>query len=64
MHRFYAPNTPSNTSEIALADDEAHHAVQVLRVRKGERVSVLNGKGDEFFCEARRREEECTASGC
>jgi 16S rRNA (uracil1498-N3)-methyltransferase len=53
MHRFYAPNTPSNASDITLTDDEAHHAVQVLRVRKGERVSVLNGKGDEFFCEVR-----------
>jgi 16S rRNA (uracil1498-N3)-methyltransferase len=52
MHRFFAPNTAGNASEITLADDEAHHAVQVLRVRKGERVSVLNGRGDEFLCDA------------
>jgi 16S rRNA (uracil1498-N3)-methyltransferase len=51
MHRFYAPETQGSASVITLTDDEAHHAVQVLRVRKGERVSVLNGKGDEFFCE-------------
>lgn len=51
MHRFYAPNAPSNASDITLIDDEAHHAVQVLRVRKGERVSVLNGTGDELSCE-------------
>ena len=51
MHRFFAPDTEGNASAITLTDDEAHHAVQVLRVRKGERVSVLNGVGDEFFCE-------------
>jgi 16S rRNA (uracil1498-N3)-methyltransferase len=51
MHRFFASNTPGNASEIALTQDEAHHAAQVLRVRKGERVSVLDGKGNEFFCE-------------
>jgi 16S rRNA (uracil1498-N3)-methyltransferase len=51
MHRFFAPNTPGNASEITLTEDEAHHAVQVLRVRMGERVSVLNGKGDEFLCD-------------
>jgi len=51
VHRFYAPNTPATASEITLDGDEAHHAGQVLRVRKGERVSVLNGKGDEFLCD-------------
>lgn len=30
---------------------EAHHAVSVLRVREGERVSVLNGCGQELICE-------------
>jgi 16S rRNA (uracil1498-N3)-methyltransferase len=51
MHRFYAPEIDNGASEITLTGDEAHHAVQVLRVRKGDRVSVLNGKGDEFFCD-------------
>jgi 16S rRNA (uracil1498-N3)-methyltransferase len=51
MHRFYAPNTKSDSAEITLADDEAHHASHVLRVRKGDRVSVLNGVGEEFLCD-------------
>ncbi|MDB6056399.1 MAG: rsmE [Verrucomicrobiales bacterium] len=51
MHRFYAPEIPSTASTVSLAGDEAHHAVHVLRVRKGERVSLLNGKGDEFLCD-------------
>jgi 16S rRNA (uracil1498-N3)-methyltransferase len=51
MHRFYAPNSKSGSTEIILSDDEAHHAVQVLRVRTGERVSVLNGMGEEFLCD-------------
>lgn len=51
MHRFYAPDTLSNASAMVLSGDEAHHAVQVLRVRKGEQVSILDGKGNEFICE-------------
>lgn len=51
MHRFYETSAAEGAGEIILSNDEAHHAIQVLRVRKGERVSVLNGKGGEFFCE-------------
>lgn len=51
MHRFYAPDTLSNATAVVLAGDEAHHAVQVLRVRKGDTVSVLDGQGNEFVCE-------------
>ena len=51
MHRFYEPNAKSDSSHISLTADESHHAVQVLRVRKGDRISVLNGVGDEFLCD-------------
>jgi 16S rRNA (uracil1498-N3)-methyltransferase len=51
MHRFYDPNAKNNAPAINLTGDEAHHAVQVLRVRNGDRVSVLNGRGDEFLCD-------------
>jgi 16S rRNA (uracil1498-N3)-methyltransferase len=51
MHRFYLP--PGQCQEAApfLAGREAHHAVHVLRVRRGERVTVLDGAGHEFLCE-------------
>lgn len=51
MHRFYSPDLAHTASDITLTGDEAHHAVHVLRVRKGDRVSILNGKGDELLCD-------------
>lgn len=35
---------------IFLAGTEAHHALRVLRVRRGDRVTVLDGAGGEFQC--------------
>jgi 16S rRNA (uracil1498-N3)-methyltransferase len=51
MHRFHLP--PANCRETVLRLDgrEAHHALHVLRIQRGERVSVLDGAGNEFFCE-------------
>ncbi len=51
MHRFYLPPNLVSESEITLDDRESHHAVNVLRVREGERVAVLNGAGTELMCE-------------
>jgi 16S rRNA (uracil1498-N3)-methyltransferase len=30
---------------------EAHHALHVLRLKRGERVTVLDGAGNEFLCD-------------
>jgi 16S rRNA (uracil1498-N3)-methyltransferase len=51
MHRFYLP--PGEWAEPAplLRGREAHHALHVLRVRRGERVVLLNGAGLECQCE-------------
>ena len=50
MHRFHLP--PANCREPLLRLDgrEAHHALHVLRLQRGERVTVLDGAGNEFFC--------------
>src|SRR5271155_1808768 len=50
MHRFYLPPDQTRGAEIFLRDAEAHHAVDVLRVRAGERVAVLDGAGQELVC--------------
>ena len=51
MHRFYlAPDLVSEV-EIMLDQRESHHAVNVLRVRDGERVVVMDGVGTEIMCE-------------
>jgi 16S rRNA (uracil1498-N3)-methyltransferase len=51
MHRFYLPPTECKSGPLTLAGTEAHHAVRVLRVRRGERVTVLDGTGGEFLCD-------------
>jgi 16S rRNA (uracil1498-N3)-methyltransferase len=58
MHRFYLPPEQCKESTLVLIGREAHHALQVLRVRQGERLVVLDGAGHEFLCEAQKPEHE------
>ncbi len=51
MHRFYLPPADCRDTTLLLPERESHHAVDVLRVRRGERVNVLNGAGEEFLAE-------------
>jgi 16S rRNA (uracil1498-N3)-methyltransferase len=51
MHRFYLPPQPTDDGMLLLGGSEAHHAVRVLRVRRGERIAVLDGAGHEFLCD-------------
>lgn len=51
MHRFYLPPDECEGSALTLTGREAHHGLRVLRLRKGERVTVLNGVGRVFGCE-------------
>src|SRR5438105_4808854 len=53
MHRFYLPPAQCHDSVLTLSDTEAHHGLNVLRLRRGERAVVLDGAGHEFLCEAR-----------
>jgi 16S rRNA (uracil1498-N3)-methyltransferase len=51
MHRFYLPPDQCRGEVLTLSNGEAHHASRVLRVREGERVTVLDGAGQELQCE-------------
>jgi len=51
MHRFYLPPDQCRGAMLALTGSESHHASRVLRVRNGERVTVLDGAGGERICE-------------
>jgi 16S rRNA (uracil1498-N3)-methyltransferase len=51
MHRFYLPPEQCKGSTLFLTGPEAHHASHVLRLRRGERVVVLDGAGHEFSCD-------------
>ncbi len=50
LPRFFAPEIRPG-EPLELAPDEAHHLRDVLRLREGERVLLLNGKGQEFEAE-------------
>ena len=50
MHRFYLPPERCAGNALRLDGREAHHALHVLRLRRGELVTVLDGVGNEFMC--------------
>ena len=51
MHRFYLPPENCRGTPLRLDGREAHHALHVLRLKRGERVTVLDGAGNEFLCD-------------
>jgi 16S rRNA (uracil1498-N3)-methyltransferase len=51
MHRFYLPPEQCRDASLFLTGREAHHARDVVRLRRGERVGVVDGMGHEFLCE-------------
>lgn len=51
MQRFFLLPKDCAGDSLRLSGREAHHALHVLRVKRGERVTVLNGAGGEFLCE-------------
>ena len=51
MHRFFLPPASCLGTTLQLAGREAHHALHVLRLKRGDPVTVLDGAGREFFCE-------------
>jgi len=50
MPRFYLPPEKSIEATLFLTGSEAHHAIRVLRVRRGDPVTVLDGAGAELLC--------------
>jgi 16S rRNA (uracil1498-N3)-methyltransferase len=50
VNRFYVEPAASNGTAIELSERESHHAINVLRLKENDRVSVLNGIGTEFLC--------------
>src|SRR6266404_3703998 len=51
MHRFYIAPENWNLDALILSDAEAHHARDVLRVKRGDRAVVFNGRGREITAE-------------
>ncbi len=51
MHRFFLPSERCAGNALRLDGREAHHALHVLRLKRGDAVTVLDGAGGEFSCE-------------
>ena len=51
MPRFYIPPHAWNPDQLALDPGEAHHALDVLRMKAGDRATVFNGLGAEATVE-------------
>ncbi|MDR0248051.1 MAG: 16S rRNA (uracil(1498)-N(3))-methyltransferase [Oscillospiraceae bacterium] len=47
--RFFAPGAPLS-GEITLSGEQARHALRVLRLGKGDRLTVSDGAGREAAC--------------
>lgn len=51
MHRFYVSPKQWNSDAPELAGPEAHHARDVLRMERGEKLVLFNGRGREVTTE-------------
>jgi 16S rRNA (uracil1498-N3)-methyltransferase len=51
MHRFYISPENWNPDALTLREAEAHHAHDVLRMKRGERAVLFNGRGREITAE-------------
>src|SRR5438105_12691267 len=51
MHRFYILPGNWNPDALTLRDSEAHHARDVLRMNRGDRAVLFNGRGREITAE-------------
>jgi len=49
MHIFYTPDITGNT--YTLSKEESQHCVKVLRLKIGDKVQLINGKGKLFTTE-------------
>ena len=48
MHRFYIPPHAWHPDRLTLEATESHHALDVLRLGVGDRLTVFNGQGAEI----------------
>src|SRR6267143_7204021 len=51
MHRFYIAPENWNSDALSLSGAEAHHARDVLRIKRGDRAVLFNGRGREITAE-------------
>lgn len=50
MSRFYVPPRNIGEDRIMIEGEEAHHAIDVMRLKEGDSVVIFDGTGREFSC--------------
>jgi len=45
VHTFFAADLEKTLTEVQLSDEEAHHALHVLRLKKAAEIVLMNGRG-------------------
>jgi len=59
MHRFYLPPAECQGELLCLAGSEAHHASHVLRIGRGDQLTILDGAGQEVLGEVTETRRDC-----
>ncbi len=59
MHRFYLPPEECEGDLLRLSERESHHAIHVLRMKRGDEAIVLDGAGTVFDCEVAEIGKRC-----
>jgi len=50
MHKFFVDEGSINGQIICITGDDVKHLSGVLRLRKGDRIQVCDGKSNEYIC--------------
>lgn len=61
LHRFYLPPENCAGELLQLDKREAHHALHVLRLKRGDEAVVLDGAGNEFLCKVENTSRDSLA---
>lgn len=51
MNLFYIPEIKPNTKQITLSEEESKHACRVLRMKVGDKMELLDGRGGTYLAE-------------
>lgn len=61
LHRFYIAPDRCTGDRLHLDGREAHHALHVLRLKRGDDATVLDGVGNEFLCKVENTSRDSLA---
>lgn len=58
MRRFFLPTHLCQEETLQLSDQDAKHAVAVLRLREEDSIRVLDGQGRELLCQVQKIDKQ------